>query len=52
LAHHSQNDFIHNEADRLQFIEMIRSNARKDGEKQNMTFAEAYYKVDSTDLNL
>ena len=24
LAHHSQNDFIHNEADRLQFIEMIR----------------------------
>ncbi len=52
LAHHSQNDFIHTEDDRLQFIEMIRSNARKAGEKLNMTFAESYYKVDDTNLNL
>jgi len=52
LAHHSQNDFIHNENDRQQFIEMIRFNARKDGAHHNMAYAESYYKVDGTDLLL
>jgi LmbE family N-acetylglucosaminyl deacetylase len=52
LAHHSQNDFIHCEADRQKFMEMIRSIARKNGEQCNMNYAESYYKVDGTDLLL
>ncbi len=52
LAHNSQNDFIHNDFDRQQFIDTIRSNARKNGEFQNMQYAESYYKVDGTDLLL
>ena len=52
LAHHSQNDFIHNEDDRLGFMERIRSAARRNGEQHGMDYAEPYYKVDDTDLYL
>lgn len=50
LAHHSQNDFIHSEADQMGFKERIRDDSREAGREKAMHFAEAFYKVDDTEL--
>lgn len=48
LTHHSQNDFIHCEADSQAFAEQIRSWARAAGNSIGLIYAEAFHKVDQT----
>jgi LmbE family N-acetylglucosaminyl deacetylase len=50
LAHHSQNDFIHCEADTLAFKEQIRTWAREANAPPGFQYAEAFHKVDQSDL--
>lgn len=52
LAHHSQNDFIHSEADRAKFIDEIKNNAITSGKSCRYPYAEAFHKVDGTNINL
>ena len=50
LVHHSQNDFIHCEADAQNFADQIKTWARKNGEPNGVQYAEAFHKVDQTEL--
>lgn len=50
MAHHSQNDFIHCEADAQAFAAQIKELAFNAGKSQGYRFAEAFHKVDQTDL--
>lgn len=50
LAHRSQNDFIQCEEDRQAFIREIKAKAEEAGKDYGRAFAEAFYKVDRTEL--
>jgi hypothetical protein len=52
LAHCSQNDFIKTELDRKKFIQEIRTSAKKASIDPAIPFAEAFHKVDTTELEL
>jgi LmbE family N-acetylglucosaminyl deacetylase len=50
LAHHSQNDFIQCEADAQAFAREIKTRSEEAGKARGIACAEAFYKVDQTDL--
>ena len=50
LAHRSQNDFIRCEEDRQAFIRQIKDKAEEAGRACGTAYAEAFYKVDQTEL--
>ncbi len=50
LAHQSQNDFIHCEADVEAFIREIKNRASEAGRACGCAYAEAFHKVDSSQL--
>ncbi|OGN94893.1 MAG: hypothetical protein A2Z71_06265 [Chloroflexi bacterium RBG_13_50_21] len=50
LAHRSQNDFILCEEDRQTFIRQIKTKAEEAGKACGSAYAEAFYKVDQTEL--
>jgi LmbE family N-acetylglucosaminyl deacetylase len=50
LAHHSQNDFIKCENDRQSFAGQLKGWAREAGASQGLEYAEAFHKVDQTEL--
>jgi len=50
LAHRSQNDFIRCEKDTQAFVQFIQDQAAETGRHGGLAYAEAFHKVDSTDL--
>jgi len=50
LAHRSQTDFAHTEAELEEFAGQIRARASRTGSTCGYAFAEAFHKVDDTDL--
>jgi LmbE family N-acetylglucosaminyl deacetylase len=50
LAHRSQNDFIQSDEDRQAFIREIKAKAEETGKECGNSYAEAFYKVDQTEL--
>ena len=50
LAHRSQNDFIQSDEDRQAFIGEIKAKAVEAGKECGTDYAEAFYKVDRTEL--
>jgi LmbE family N-acetylglucosaminyl deacetylase len=50
LAHRSQNDFIHCTQDRRAFVQEIKTKAQATGKECGTAYAEAFFKVDQTEL--